>query len=112
MFRKKSFIIFFILSFIFTIVSPFIFHTYFQTLPVHTNTRVSFGAPFPFVEQTINLPIEKKSYPYEVSFSSPFKVSTKFHITAFLLSFLSFYLLFYSFFSIILRFFSSVRYRK
>lgn len=88
-----------------TILSPFIFYSYFETPPESLNQKLTFGGPFPFTEQSFTLPSDEGQYPLEVKFESPFEKDTKYMVTPFVLSFLSFFLFLFALFSIIGRFF-------
>lgn len=101
---KKKDIIIGILSLGFTIISPFIFHSYYEGKPESTNQNIVFGAPFPFAEQTISFPEDSDSYPLEVKFTSPFEKETDYKVVPFLFSFFSYFLLFFSLYTIFSRY--------
>lgn len=103
---KKRMIAIGILSLGITLMSPFIFYSYFEEQPESLKQDITFGGPFPFAEQSINLPTEEGSYPIEVKFESPFDKETKYKVTPFLFSFISFFLFLFTFYTIISRFFS------
>jgi hypothetical protein len=111
MFNKR--ILFLLLfSLIITGFSPFFFSTYFEIRPETTKQSLKFGGPFPFVEQTVELPKENINYPLEVSFVSPLEQETQFSFLPFLFSLAFYFLLFLSLFSIILRFFTGTHKTK
>ncbi|WP_057766222.1 hypothetical protein [Cytobacillus praedii] len=88
-----------------TLLSPFVFYSYFETQPQILNQQLSFGGPFPYAEQTVSLPSGKNHYPLEIKFESPFEMKTEFKIIPFIFSFVCFYLLIFAIYSIIARFF-------
>jgi len=103
---KKRIVTILILSLAITILSPFFFYSYFEEKPTDLNQNIIFGGPFPFAEQTINLPNEKESYPIEIKFESPFEKDTIFKVTPFLFSLFSYFLFLFAFYTIIRRFFT------
>ncbi|KOP81924.1 hypothetical protein ACFFHH_24975 [Cytobacillus solani] len=102
---KHRIIIVGIFSLVITLISPFVFYSYFETQPKILNQQLSFGGPFPYAEQTITLPAGEELYPLEIKFESPFERETKFNIIPFILSFVCFFLFFFAIYSIIARFF-------
>lgn len=109
---KRRIILIGFFSLMFTFVSPFVFTSYFGKKPPELTQKISFGAPFPFADQTFVLPENKDDYPLEVSFTSPLEKKTGIRMIPFLLSFACFYLFFFSFFSIVIRFFATVKYKE
>ncbi|MBT2687863.1 hypothetical protein J7I93_06700 [Bacillus sp. ISL-47] len=103
---SKKVIIIVILSLAFTIISPFIFHSYYERKPESTHQNIEFGAPFPFAEQTTSFPEDSYSYPLEVKFSSPFEKETGYKAVPFLFSFFSYFLLFFPLYTIFSRYFT------
>ncbi len=95
-----------ILSFAFTIISPFIFNSYVGEKPEKSNQNVKFGAPFPYAEQNISFPENSKLYPLEIKFSSPMEKETDYKILPFLFSFFSYFLFFFSLITIASRYIS------
>ncbi|WP_102271607.1 hypothetical protein [Cytobacillus massiliigabonensis] len=102
---KHRLIIVGIFSLVITLISPFIFHSYFEAKPKNINQQLSFGGPFPYAEQTVTLPAGDKLYPLEIKFQSPFEKETKFNIIPFILSFVCLFLFFFAIYSMITRFF-------
>ncbi|WP_313801463.1 hypothetical protein [Cytobacillus sp.] len=103
---KQRLIIIGILSFGITLLSPFIFYSYFETQPKILIQQLSFGGPFPFAQQTVTLPNGEDLYPLEVKFESPFEKKTALNITPFFFSFVCFFLFIFALYSIIARFFN------
>lgn len=103
---KKRIITIGILSLVITLLSPFIFYSYFEEQPETLTQKITFGGPVPFVEQSINLPDQKKSYPLEVKFESPSDNETKYKFSPFLFSYICYFLFLFAFYTIISRFFS------
>lgn len=103
MFIKKL-LLFSVLAIAITLMTPYIFYSYFETKPVNLNQNLLFGGPFPFAEQNISLPEAKDHYPLEVKFTSPFEKETNFKATPFILSFICFFLFIFAFYSITTRF--------
>jgi hypothetical protein len=111
MFNKR--ILFLLLfSFLITSFSPFLFSSYFEEKPETTTQSLKFGGPFPFLEQSVELPKESNKYPLEVNFASPLEQETKVHFLPFLFCFAFYFLFFLSLFSILLRFFTGTHKTK
>ncbi|QED47380.1 hypothetical protein [Cytobacillus dafuensis] len=104
---RKKLLIFGIISLAITIMSPFMFYSYIEKKPNSLQQNITFGGPFPFAEQMVTLPADKKLYPLEVKFESPFEKQTKYKATPFLFSFICFYLFLFALYSIVTRFFIS-----
>ncbi|PLR97442.1 hypothetical protein [Bacillus sp. T33-2] len=102
--RRKQLIITGVLSLVFTLFTPFIFDAYFEKKPDTLEQNVSFGAPFPFVQNKITLPANQAEYPVELSFQSPLS-GTGFQLIPFLLSFTCIYLLMFSLIGILVYYF-------
>lgn len=103
---KKRIIYVGVLSLAITLLSPFIFHAYFEEKPMETEQTITFGGPFPFAEQIGDLPDDVKSYPTEVKFESPFDKETNYKVTPLLFSFLGYFLFLFALYSILRRLFS------
>lgn len=86
-----------------TLISPFIFYSYFEKKPDELNQNILFGGPFPFAEQTVSLSEAKGDYPLEVKFVSPFEKETNFKVTPFILSFVCLFLFLFAVYSIFTR---------
>lgn len=104
---KTRMIIIGVLSLCITLLSPFIFNSYFEQQPEDLSQHLTFGGPIPFAEQKVILPSEEDQYPLEVKFESPFEKETKYKITPLLLSFVCFFLFLFAFYSIVARFFKA-----
>ncbi|KAB2337352.1 hypothetical protein F7731_07000 [Cytobacillus depressus] len=102
---RNRLIVFGILALTITVVSPFIFYSYFEEKPADLHQSLVFGGPFPFAVQKATLPQDEEQYPLEVKFMSPFETETNFKVTPFLFSFICFFLLLFAFYSIIIRLF-------
>lgn len=101
---KKRMIFIGILSLIITLMSPYIFFSYFEEKPEILKQNISFGGPFPYAMQMISLPDDDDLYPMEVKFESPFDKETTFKILPFFFSFSFFFLFLFAFYSIVSRF--------
>ncbi|WP_243385227.1 hypothetical protein [Bacillus kexueae] len=98
--KKKSVFFLFIISGVFTLLTPFMFKTQFMSPPVHKEAY--FGAPIPFFYSPFDFPQDQGQYPLVV----PFELSeATFSFVPFLFSFLSFFLFFLALYYIIARFF-------
>lgn len=103
---KKRFLYTLIISLVITLLSPYYFSSYFEKKPDNLEQNVSFGGPFPYLSQNVNLPASEQSYPLEIDFSSPFEKDTDIKLVMFILSLSAFFALFFSFYTIIVRFFT------
>lgn len=103
---KKRMITIGILSLVITLMSPFIFYSYFEEQPETLKQKITFGGPVPFAEQSFNLPVQKDSYPLEIKFESPFDNETKYKLIPFLFSYICYFLFLFALYTIISRFFS------
>lgn len=101
---KKSIIIIILLSLGVTFSSPYFFDAYVHEKPLNLERPIYFGGPFPFFEQVIDYPMDKKDYPLTIEFTSYFNSPLDFNIVSFVLSFISFFLLFYSIYGIVIHY--------
>lgn len=101
---KKYLVFLLLLSVLFTLFSPVLFPTYFEERPEPLTKDISFGVPFPFIKQKVQLPNNVDEYPLEITYNYGYEKHTTFKIIPFLLSFLTVFLFFTAIITVLVRF--------